>query len=139
LSLAVLTLGGSVARAQSSGPAIADAPSLTPGDAWTVRYSDGTRAIKEFLREDAGVLVFAVSEASPSGGVSQGLFHLTRDLATVRMLDGGGAELQRFDPHSLGLQFPLMVGKEWQGTCRRFDAGRHVGTFVGTYKADKGT
>jgi hypothetical protein len=50
------------------------------------------------------------------------------------MLDAAGTELQRFDPHSLGLQFPLMVGKEWQGTCRRFDAGRRVGTFVGTYK-----
>jgi hypothetical protein len=50
------------------------------------------------------------------------------------MLDVDGNELQRFDPHSLGLQFPLTVGKEWQATSRRFDEGREAGTFVGAYK-----
>jgi len=50
------------------------------------------------------------------------------------MLDAGRTDLQRFDPHSLGLQFPLTVGKEWQGTSRRFDKGRDAGTFVGAYK-----
>lgn len=121
LSLASLVLGGTASPAQTSGPAIADAPSLTPGDTWTVRYSDGTRASTTFLKEDAGVLVFEVAQTSQRGGVSRGLLHRTRDLSTVRMLDAGGTELQRFDPHSLGLQFPLTVGKEWQGTCRRFD------------------
>jgi hypothetical protein len=50
------------------------------------------------------------------------------------MVDAGGAELQRFDPHSLGLQFPLTVGKEWQSSSRRFDEGKDAGTFIGTYK-----
>jgi hypothetical protein len=50
------------------------------------------------------------------------------------MVDAAGAEIRRFDPHSLGLQFPLTVGKEWQGTCRRFDEGALAGTLVGTYK-----
>jgi len=27
-----------------------------------------------------------------------------------------------------------MVGKEWQGTSQRFDAGKDAGTFVGAYK-----
>ena len=134
LSLATPVLVGTAAPAQTSGPAIADAPSLSPGDAWTVRYSDGTRATRKFLREEAGVLIFQVSQTAPGGSASQGLLHLTHDLSTVRMLDAAGAELQRFDPHSLGLQFPLTVGKEWQGTARRFDEGKDAGTFAGTYK-----
>jgi hypothetical protein len=134
LSLAALVLMGTAAPAQTSGPAMADQPTLVPGDTWTVRYSDGTRATRKFLREDAGVLVFEVSQTSQRGGAARGQLHLTRDLSTVRMLDAGGAELQRFDPHSLGLQFPLSVGKEWQGTCERFDEGRTAGTFAGTYK-----
>ena len=134
LSLAALVLVGTAATAQTSAPAITDAPSLTPGDAWTVRYSDGTRASKKFLREDAGILVFEVSQTPQGRGASQSLLHLTRDLSTVRLLDAAGMELQRFDPHSLGLQFPLTVGKVWQGTSQRFDAGKDAGTFVGTYK-----
>ena len=134
LSLAALVLVGTAATAQTSAPAITDAPSLTPGDAWTLRYSDGTRASKKFLREDARILVFEVSQTSQGRGASQSLLHLTRDLSTVRLLDAAGVELQRFDPHSLGLQFPLTVGKVWQGTSQRFDAGKDAGTFVGTYK-----
>jgi hypothetical protein len=134
LSVAAFVLAGTGASAQPFDPVIADAPSLTPGDTWSVRYSDGTRAIKKFLREDAGVLIFEVSQVSPGQSIMRGLLHLTRDLSTVRILDAGGTESQRFEPHSLSLQFPLAVGKEWQGTCRRFDEGRHVGTFVGTYK-----
>ncbi len=128
----VLALAGATALAQA--PPVADRPTLVPGDAWTVRYSDGTRATRLFLREEAGTLVFEVSQTSPRGGTAQGFLHLTRDLSTVRMLDSGGAELQRFAPHSLGLQFPLAVGKEWRGTCERFDAGKRAGTFAGTFK-----
>ncbi len=134
LPLAALVLAGTAAPAQISGPAIADAPSLTPGDAWTLRYSDGTRATKRFLRHDGGVLVFEATQTPHGRGVSHGLLHLNRDLSTVRILDAAGTELQRFDPHSFGLQFPLTVGKEWQGTSQRFDEGRHAGTFNGTYK-----
>lgn len=134
VSAATLILALTGASALAQAPPVADQPTLVPGDTWTVRYSDGTRATKTFLREDAGVLVFEVSQTSQRGGASRGRLHLTRDLSTVRMLDAGGTELQRFDPHSLGLQFPLTVGKEWQGTCRRFDEGRDAGTFAGAYK-----
>jgi hypothetical protein len=65
---------------------------------------------------------------------SRGKLHLNRDLATVKMVDAGGEEVQRFEPHSFGLQFPLTVGKEWQGRCQRFDEGRISGTFVGAYR-----
>ncbi len=116
------------------GLPIADRPALAPGDTWTIRYSDGTKAKRKFLREENGILVFEVSQRSPGGEVSAGVLHLNRDLATVRMLDTSGAELQRFEPNSLGLQFPLIVGKEWQGKCQRFDEGREAGTFFGTYK-----
>ena len=132
--VATLFLASAGASALAQAPSAADQPTLVPGDTWTVRYSDGTRATKKFLKDDAGVLVFEVSQTSQRGGGSRGLLHLTRDLSTVRMLDAGGAELQRFDPHSLGLQFPLTVGKEWQGTCRRFDEGKDAGTFAGAYK-----
>jgi hypothetical protein len=133
LSVAALALVGTTAPAQTSAPASVDAPSLTPGDAWTVRYSDGTRASKKFLREEAGILVFEVSQTPQGRGASQGLLHLTRDLSTVRLLDAAGMELQRFVPHSLGLQFPLTIGKVWQGTSQRVDAGKDAGTFVGRY------
>ncbi len=135
LAIAGLTLPAvEVSPAEIQGLAVADSPALSSGDTWTFRYSDGTRAKRKFLKEENGILVFEVSQASPRGGVSQGLLHLNRDLATVRMLDTGGAELQRFDPHSLGFQFPLVVGKEWQGRCQRFDEGMEAGTFVGIYK-----
>ncbi len=113
---------------------IADRPVLTSGDSWTIRYSNGARAKRKFLKEENGILVFEVSQSSPHGGTSRGLLHLNRDLATMRMLDAGGTELQRFEPNSLGLQFPLTVGREWQGRCQRFDEGRQAGTFVGAYK-----
>lgn len=116
------------------GLTIVDRPALTPGDTWTIRYSDGTKAKRKFLREEKGILVFEVSQKSPLGDVSPGFLHLNRDLATVRMLDTSGAELQRFEPNSLGLQFPLAVGREWQGKCQRFDEGRDAGTFVGIYR-----
>jgi len=132
--VATLVLASAGASALAQAPSAADRPTLVPGDTWTVRYSDGTRATKKFLREDAGVLVFEVSQTSQSGSASRGLLHLTRDLSTVRMLDAGGTEIQRFEPHSLGLQFPLTAGKEWQGTSRRFDEGRDAGTFIGAYK-----
>lgn len=133
LSVAALALVGTTAPAQTSAPASVDAPNLTPGDAWTVRYSDGTRASKKFLREEAGILVFDVSQTPQGRGASQSLLHLTRDLSTVRLLDAAGMELQRFVPHSLGLQFPLTIGKVWQGTSQRVDAGKDAGTFVGRY------
>ena len=123
-----------VSSAEIQGLAIADRPSLAPGDTWIVRYSDGTKAKRKFLREENGILVFEVSQRSPSGDVSPGFLHLNRDLAAVRMLDTSGAEMQRFEPNSLGLQFPLSVGREWQGRCQRFDEGRDAGTFVGIYK-----
>lgn len=113
---------------------MADYPVLAPGDTWTIRYSDGTKAKRKFLREENGILVFEVSQASPRGDVSRGFLHLNRDLATMKMLDTSGAELQRFEPHSLGLQFPLVLGKEWQGRCRKFEEGKDAGTFVGIYK-----
>ena len=137
---AVLAIAGLAPPAIEGSPAeiqgltVADPPKLAPGDTWIIRYSDGTRAKRKFLKEENGILVFEVSQASPRGGVSQGLLHLNRDLATVRMVDTSGAELQRFDPHSLGLQFPLVVGKEWQSRCQRFDEGRDAGTFVGIYR-----
>jgi hypothetical protein len=120
--------------AEIQGLSIADRPALAPGDTWKIRYSDGTKAKRKFLREENGILVFEVSQTSPRGDVSPGFLHLNRDLATVRMLDTSGAELQRFEPNSLGLQFPLVVGREWQGRCQRFDEGRDAGTFVGIYK-----
>ncbi len=59
------------------------------------------------------------------------------------MLDVAGTQQQRFDPHSLGLRFPLAVGKAWQGKSRRFDEARLVGTYAGAYRVvgvrDNGT
>jgi len=132
--VAAITMAEAIATAQPSGPIVADAPTLVPGDTWTIRYSDGTTGTRKFLKEDAGVLVFEASHTWKDGETSQGLLHLTRDLATVRMLAPGGAELRRFEPHSFGLQFPLEVGKEWQDRSQRFDEGKLVGTFAGTYK-----
>lgn len=134
LSAATILSAMAAGVAVGQAPSVAEQPTLVPGDAWTVRYSDGTRATRKFLREESGILVFEVSQTSQRRGVSRGLLHLTRDLSTVRMLDAAGTELQRFDPHSLGLQFPLTIAKEWQGTSRRFDEGRDAGLFVGAYK-----
>lgn len=132
--VAAITMAEAIATAQPSGPIVADAPTLVPGDTWTIRYSDGARGMRKFLKEDAGVLVFEASHTWKDGETSQGLLHLTRDLATVRMLAPDGAELRRFEPHSFGLRFPLEVGKEWQDRSQRFDEGKLVGTFAGTYK-----
>jgi hypothetical protein len=132
--VAAIAMPAAVVVAQVQGPTVADPPILVPGDTWTIRHSDGARGKKTFLKEDAGILIFEVSQTWQDGKISQGFLHQTRDLSTVRMLDAGGAELQRFDPHSLGLRFPLAVGKEWQGRSRRFDEGRLVGTYEGTYK-----
>jgi hypothetical protein len=129
-----ITMGGAIATADTREPIFADPPMLVPGDAWTIRYSDGSRGTRKFLKEEAGVLVFEVSQMWWSGVTSQGLLHLTRDLSTVRMLGADGTELRRFEPHSLGLQFPLAVGKAWVDRCQRFDEGRLVGTYVGTFK-----
>ena len=131
---ATLLVTLTVMAALAQAPPVAERPALAPGDSWTVRYSDGTRATRRFLRDDAGVLVFEVSQTPQGRGGSRGLLQLNRDLATVRMLDTAGTELQRFEPHSLGLQFPLTVGKAWQGSSRRFDEGRDAGTFVGAYR-----
>jgi hypothetical protein len=122
------------AAAQGHETFVANPPTFSPGDTWTIRYSDGTKAKRKFLREEPGVLVFEVSETSPRRRGSHGLLHLNRDLATIKMVDTGGEEVQRFEPHSFGLRFPLTVGKEWQGRCQRFDEGRFSGTFIGAYK-----
>ena len=132
--VAAMTMVEATATAGAEGLIVADSPILMPGDAWTVRYSDGARGTRNFLKEEAGILVFEVAQTWRDGGTSQGFLYLTQDLAIVRMLDAGGAEIRRFDPHSLGLQFPLAVGKQWSGTCRRFDQGRLVGTYAGAYK-----
>lgn len=132
--VAAIAMPDAIAAAQTRGPIIADSPTLVPGDTWAVRYSGGARGKRKFLKEEAGVLVFEVSQTWKDGGISQGLLHLTRDLSIVRMLDADGTEQRRFDPHSLGLQFPLAVGKEWEERCQRFDGGKLVGTFVGTFK-----
>jgi len=134
LLLPVAALAAAVASGQSPAPPAADAPSLTPGDSWTIRYSDGSRGKRTFLKEESGILVFEISQAWADGSTSQGLLHLTRDLATVRMLDASGREVRRFDPHSLGLRFPLSVGKQWQERCERFDEGKPAGTFVGAFR-----
>jgi hypothetical protein len=130
----VITLGEAIATADTRKPIFADPPILVPGDVWTIRYSNGSRAEKKFLREEAGILVFEVLHTWQEGGASQGLLHLTRDLSTVRMLGADGMELRRFEPHSLGLQFPLAVGRVWVGSCQRFDEGRLVGTYIGAFK-----
>ncbi len=123
-----------VSAAQTRRAMRADSPTLVPGDIWTVRYSGGARGTRKFLREEAGVLVFEVSQTWKDGGSTQSFLHLTRDLSIVRLLDADGTEQQRFDPHSLGLQFPLASGKEWQERCERYDRGKPVGTFVGAYR-----
>jgi len=132
--VAAITMAEAIAIAQTSGPIAADSPTLAPGDTWTFRYDDGTRGKRKFLKEEAGILVFEVSQTWKDGETSQGILHLTRDLSMVRMLGVDGTEYRRFDPHSLGLQFPLAVGKEWQDRCQRFQQGKPVGTFAGTYK-----
>ncbi|MFI5342172.1 MAG: hypothetical protein ACHQ7N_20350 [Candidatus Methylomirabilales bacterium] len=132
--VAALPIAGAMATAQSQGSVIAEPPTLVPGDTWVIRYSDGATGTRKFLKEEAGLLVFAASHTWKDGETSQGLLHLTRDLATVRMLASDGTELRRFEPHSFGLRFPLEVGKEWQDRSQRFDQGKLVGTFLGTYK-----
>jgi hypothetical protein len=132
--VATLMLGEAITTAQALGLIAADAPTLVPGDTWTIRYSNGVRGMRKFLREDAGILIFEVAHTSQDGNSAQGLLHLTRDLSIVRMLGVDGTEQRRFDPHSAGLQFPLAVGKEWEERCQRFDEGGLVGTFTGTYK-----
>ena len=132
--MAAIMMAEGIAAAQVQELNVADTPSLVQGDTWTVRYSDGSRGKRKFLKEDAGILAFEVSHISKNGEVSQGILHPTRDLSIVKMLSIDGTEHRRFDPHSLGLQFPLAVGKEWQDRCQRFDQGRVVGTFVGTFK-----
>ncbi|HSR12499.1 MAG TPA: hypothetical protein VLS90_13750 [Thermodesulfobacteriota bacterium] len=78
-----------------------------------------------------------MAQIAINGDISQGFLYLNRDLATVKTLDSDGKELQRFEPCSLGLQFPLFAGKKWQGRSRRFDEGKDAGTFAGTYRVVK--
>lgn len=134
LQFAVAALAAAVASGQIPEQSTADAPALTPGDTWTIRYSDGSRGRRTYLKEENGILVFQVSQVWADGSTSQGLLHLTRDLSTVRMLDASGREVRRFDPHSLGLRFPLSVGKQWQDRCARFDEGKPAGTFLGSFR-----
>jgi len=132
--LAMLSCAVTTAAAQTPAPLVADLPALTPGDTWTIRFSDGAWAKRTFLRETAGLLVFEVAQGWADGTSSPGLLHLTRDLATVRMADATGKELLRFDPHSLGLRFPLVMGKQWQDRCDRFDQGKPAGNFMGAFQ-----
>ena len=134
LAFAVEALAATPAPGQVPELPAADAPTLTPGDTWTIRFSDGAWAKRTFLRETAGLLIFEVTQGWADGTSSQGLLHLTRELATVRMLGADGAELLRFVPHSLGLRFPLADGKRWQDRCERFDLGKPAGTFSGTFQ-----
>jgi hypothetical protein len=134
LVTATIALLAGWAAPQAPGPPIADPPSLTPGDTWTVRFSDGAWAKRTFLRETAGLLVFEVTQGWADGTASRGLLYLTHDLATVRMLGPDGGELLRFAPHSLGLRFPLIPGQQWQDRCERFDLGKPAGTFAGVFQ-----
>ncbi len=132
--IAVIAMRDTVVLAQTQQQPAAAPPTPAPGDTWTIRYSNGIRGTRKFLREESGILIFEVTQSWKDGSVSHGLLHLTRDLSIVRMLGADGTEHRRFDPHSLGLQFPLEVGKEWEERCQRFDGGKLAGTFVGTYK-----
>ena len=132
--VAAIAMGEAIAVAQTQGPAVVVTPRLVPGDTWTIRYTNGVRGMRKFLMEEAGVLTFEVAQTWQDGSTDRGFLHLTRDLSIVRMLGVDGTEHQRFDPHSLGLQFPLEVGREWEERCQRFDRGKLVGTFVGVYK-----
>ncbi len=134
LLVVVIAGGEGIVAAQAPGAVVADAPILVPGDTWTIRYSGGARAKKRFLREEAGVLIFEVFQTWQDGTTSKGLLHMTRELATVRMLGTDGTEHRRFDPYSLGLEFPLVVGKQWQGQCERFDEGKPAGAFLGAFR-----
>ena len=120
---AAIATAGTIAAAQTQDQSIAANPSFAPGDTWTFRYSNGIRGLRKFLKEEAGVLVFEVAQTWQDGSTDRGFLHLTRDLSIVRMLGVDGTEHQRFDPHSLGLQFPLEVGREWEERCQRFDRG----------------
>jgi hypothetical protein len=131
---AAIPMAQAIDTAQTQGPPAAPPPALVPGDTWTTRYSNGVRGMRKFLKEEAGVLIFEVAQTWQDGSISRGLLHLTRDLSITRMLGVDGTEHQRFDPHSLGLRFPLVVGKEWTERSQRFDEGKLAGTFVGTYK-----
>jgi hypothetical protein len=133
IATTIVLLAGSAAP-QAPGPLVADLPTLTPGDTWSIRFSDGAWAKRTFLRETAGLLIFEVSQSWADGTSSQGQLHLTRELATVRMLGADGAELVRFAPHSLGLRFPLGAGGQWQDRCERFDLGKPAGTFAGPFQ-----
>lgn len=113
---------------------VAQRPSFLAGESWTFRYSDGTRATRTFLREEAGGLLFEVSQVWLDGSVSLALLHLTPDLATRQIRDEDGTELQRYEPHSLGLRFPLGVGQGWEASCRRFDEGKEAGSFTGAFR-----
>ena len=134
LTIAAIALLVGTATPQTPAPLVADLPALTPGDTWTIRFSDGAWSKRTFLGETAGLLVFDVAQTWADGTSSPGLLYLTRELATVRMLGADGTELLRFAPHSLGLRFPLMAGKQWQDRCERFDQGKPAGTFVGAFQ-----
>ena len=87
------------------------------------RYSNGVRGMRKFLMEEAGLLTFEVAQTWQDGSTGRGFLHLTRDLSIVQLLGVDGMEHQRLYPHSLALQFPLGVGREWEERCQRFEGG----------------
>ncbi len=134
--LAGVTTGpcAALAETESAWTVAAEAPTFTPGDTWLTRYSSGLRGVRRFIKQDGPLFVFEVEHAWPAGTKVPGILHLSQDLSIVRMLSRDGVEGRRFEPQSLGLRFPLEMGKEWADECRRFDHGRAVGTFRGKYR-----
>ncbi len=125
----------SVASAQTRAPwaVSVESPTFAPGDSWRIRYSNGVRSVRKFVKEQAGTLFFDIEHSWPTGNKMAGALELNRDLSIVRMLGPDGAETRRFEPQSLGLRFPLEVGKRWEEECRRYDRGQLVGIFKGQY------
>ena len=124
---------GAIAQTSVPWAIAAEAPKYSVGDTWRIRYSNGIRSVRRFIKEQGGVLMFDLEHSWPNGNRMRGGLELSRDLSIVRMLGPDGAETRRFDPQSLGLRFPLEVGKQWEDECRRFDRGQLVGIFKGQY------
>jgi hypothetical protein len=132
---ALSTLGLLVTAHGAPNTLVAEPPNPFPGDAWVFKSFQGATQVRKFLKEENGFLVYEVVHTSPGGKPTPYTFLLTKNLSIVKVVRGDGVEHRRFEPHALGLQFPLKVGNKWQEKAQRFDQGRPGPLFLGSFKA----
>lgn len=95
-----------------TGPVV-NRPTFFPGEYWVFEKKDGTRIKWEFLREEAGLLVF-------QSGKRKDLLYTDRNRVAVKKINGKTGELifeRKPDfVNWLQLEFPMWIGRKWNFT-----------------------